>query len=194
VHYSILLAGGQSSRMGEDKAQLQFMGESFFQRGLNLLKATGSELILVSGRAGQNGAIQVADIIPHAGPPGGLYSCLNYLSEIEKLDNSPLLIIPLDMPFLQEGVLQTLLENMPGQHACHFEGEVLPCFVRASENLYQHIQKLFKESHEPGGKRSMRAILNFCNSKVLEKKLLPAEVFKNINTLEDYEKCVLLVQ
>jgi molybdopterin-guanine dinucleotide biosynthesis protein A len=188
VHYSILLAGGKSSRMGEDKAQLQIAGESFFQRGLKLLKASGSELVLVSGREAQADSISVPDIISQAGPPGGLYSCLSYLSSIGKLDDSPLLIMPLDMPFLDELVLQTLLDNMPGEGACHYAGEVLPCVVRASADLHQHLDKLFTESHELGGKRSMRAILEFCNSKILPSSLFSKTVFENINTMQDYEK------
>lgn len=186
VHYSILLAGGLSSRMSEDKAELKIAGESFYQRALKLLKSVHSELILVSGRESQADAIPVPDIIPHAGPPGGLYSCLEYLRGMGKLDDSPLLIIPLDMPLLHKEALMVLLEGVQEQEACHFDGEVLPCVVRASENLRRHVEGLFAESYKPGGKRSMRAILNFCNSKALGKSLFSVEVFKNINTYQDY--------
>ena len=186
VHYSILLAGGLSSRMGEDKAELQFEGESLLQRGLNLLDSTASELILISGREGFANA--VADIIPHSGPPGAIYSCLEYLLKIGKLDDSPLLIVPVDMPLLNQDVLTTLLNNMQEQEACNFEAEVFPCAVRASENLRQHLENLFQESQELGGKRSMRAVLKFCNSKAISKSLFADEVFRNINTPEDYKK------
>ena len=172
--------------MGEDKAELKIAGESFYQRALKLLKSVHSELILVSGHESQADAIPVPDIIPHAGPPGGLYSCLEYLRGMGKLDDSPLLIIPLDMPLLHKEALMVLLEGVQELEACHYEGEVLPCVVRASENLRQYVEDLFTESHKPGGKRSMRAILNFCNSKVLQKKFFSEKIFKNINTFQDY--------
>ena len=189
MRYSILLAGGLSSRMGEDKAKLQFEGKSLLQRGLSLLETTDSDLILVSGREGFPNSVE--DIIPHSGPPGALYSCLNYLLKLEKLDGSPLLIVPVDMPLLNQEVLTTLLSNMQEHDACNFEGEVFPCVVRASENLRQHLEELFNESHELGNKRSMSAVLKFCNSKVIPKSLFPGEIFKNINTPEDYKKALL---
>jgi len=186
VHYSILLAGGLSSRMGEDKAELKIEGESLLQRGLNLLEATGSELVLISGREGLLNSIP--DIIPRSGPPGGLYSCLDYLLKIGKLDNSPLLVLPVDMPLLNVDVLTALLSNMEGQQACHFEDEIFPCVVRASDKLRQYLQQLFEESHKLGGKRSMRAVLKFCSSNPISKGLLSEGMFSNINTPEDYNK------
>lgn len=176
--------------MGEDKAQLQIAGESFYRRSLNLLKSINSKLILVSGREDQSDEIPVADIFPRSGPPGGVYSCLEFLREIDKLDDSPLMIIPLDMPFLHKDALMRLLNSMQEQAACHYEGEVLPCVVRASENLRQYLEELFREGHKPGGKRSMRAILNFCNSKEISKTTFKQDIFRNINTIKDYNAAI----
>ncbi len=178
-----------SSRMGEDKACLEFAGKSLLQTGLNLLKEIDSELILVSGRAGYPGS--VPDIMEQCGPPGGLYACLEYLSKIDKLDGSPLLVIPVDMPGLNPKMLQTLLANMAEQQGCYFEGEIFPCVLRASEQLRDYLKQLFKENHESGGNRSMRAILGFCNSKQVSKEGFGEEFFRNINTPEDYAKALL---
>ncbi len=189
MFYSILLAGGLSSRMGEDKACLEFAGQSLLQTGLNLLKEIDSELILLSGRDGYPES--VPDILEQCGPPGGLYAGLEYLSKIDKLDDSPLLIIPVDMPGLNPKILKTLMANMPEQEGCHFEGEIFPCALRASEKLRDFLKQLFKESHELGGKRSMRAVLGFCNSKQVSKEAFGEEFFRNINTPEDYAKAIL---
>lgn len=187
--YSILLAGGLSSRMGEDKAYMEFAGKSLLQTGLNLLKEVDSDIILLSGRDGYPES--VSDILEQCGPPGGLYACLEYLATIDRLDESPLLIIPVDMPRLKPEVLKTLLVNMPEQGGCHFENEIFPCVLRASETLLDFLKQLFNESHELGGKRSMRAVLNFCNSKQVSKASFKEDVFKNINTPEDYQKALL---
>jgi molybdopterin-guanine dinucleotide biosynthesis protein A len=189
VFYSILLAGGLSSRMGEDKAYLEFDGQSLLQAGLNLLKDIDSELILLSGRSGYPES--VPDILEQCGPPGGLYACLQYLLKIDKLDDSPLLILPVDMPRLKPEILETLLANISEQQGCHFAGEIFPCVLRASEKLRAYLEQIFDESHELGGKRSMRAVLDFCKSKQVLKDSLKSEFFKNINTPEDYEKLLL---
>ena len=157
--YSILLAGGLSSRMGEDKAELQFEGKSLLQCGINLLETIDSELTLVSGRQGFPNS--VIDIIPYLGPLGALYSCLDYLLKHEKLNNSPLLIVPVDMPLLNQDILTVLLTYIKG---------------------------VFDENYELKNKRSMRAVLRFCNSKVISKSLFEERVFENINTPEDYKK------
>ncbi len=175
--------------MGEDKAYLEFAGESLLHAGLNLLKEINSDIILLSGREGYPES--VPDILEQCGPPGGLYACLEYLSKIDRLDESPLIIIPVDMPRLNPDILKTLLVNMPEQGGCHFQDEIFPCVLRASEKLRDFLKQLFDESHELGGKRSMRAVLNFCNSKQLSKESFKDDIFKNINTPEDYEKALL---
>tara|TARA_R110000824_G_scaffold52692_4_gene146184 strand:+ start:117362 stop:117886 length:525 start_codon:yes stop_codon:yes gene_type:complete len=171
--------------MGRDKAELIFAGQSLLDRTISLLESIGSERILISGREGFSDS--VPDILSHCGPPGGLHACLETLFEEGKLKDHPLLIVPLDMPYLNESVLKILLSNMAGESACHFEGEVLPCALRASVQLREHLRELFLDSHELGGLRSMRAILEFCHSRPLSKQSLAGTVFKNINTPEDYE-------
>lgn len=172
-----------SSRMGEDKANLQFQGESLIQRSLKLLEASGSELILVSGREGYTHS--VADSVPNAGPPGALYACLDYLDQQQKLDNSPLLIIPVDMPLLNPKVLINLVDSLEEEAGCQYENEIFPCVMRASTDLKAYLQALFKDGQEPGGKCSMRSILTFCQSRQIAKEGLAEQVFSNINTPED---------
>lgn len=175
--------------MGEDKAELLFNGTTFLQSSLNLLEATGGKRILLSGREGFPNS--VADIIADSGPPGALYSCLYYLDKLDKLDNAPLLIIPIDMPFLDHDVLSELLNNMQDEDACNFSGEVFPCVLRASNKLFQHLDNLFQESHQLGRQRSMRAILKFCNSKTIDRSIYKEKVFMNINTVDDYNKTLI---
>lgn len=189
MFYSILLAGGLSSRMGEDKAYLEFSGQSLLQAAINLLNEIDSELILLSGKEGYPES--VPDILEQCGPPGGLYSCLEYLSKIGKLDGSPLLIIPVDMPKLNPEILRALLMNITDQEGCHFEGEIFPCVLRASEKLRDFLKHLFQESHNLGGKRSMHAVLDFCGSKQVSKESFKQDFFRNINTPEDYESVLL---
>ena len=174
--------------MGEDKAYLEISGQSLLQAGLNLLNEIDSELILLSGKEGYPES--VPDILEQCGPPGGLFACLEYLSKIGKLDGSPLLMIPVDMPKLNPEILRVLLLHIRDQEGCHFEGEIFPCVLRASKKLRNYLKHLFQESHELGGKRSMRAVLDFCNSKQVSKGLFRDDDFRNINTPEDYAKAL----
>ena len=49
---AVILAGGQSRRMGQDKAWLEVGGQPLITRALTVLRAAGIQEIFVSGRAG----------------------------------------------------------------------------------------------------------------------------------------------
>ncbi|WP_019027357.1 molybdenum cofactor guanylyltransferase [Colwellia piezophila] len=115
----VVLAGGLSSRMGQDKAQLTR------QSGLNhssrrslegsattmldfskqLLIDAGIKDIVVSGDNHQ-----IPDRVPQAGPVGGIYSVLaHFLTKSpEHLQPKALLILPVDLPFMTAADLAQL--------------------------------------------------------------------------------------
>jgi molybdopterin-guanine dinucleotide biosynthesis protein A len=49
----VLLAGGKSSRMGENKAFLELQGEKFIDRMIRILLETGVDDVFVSGDFGK---------------------------------------------------------------------------------------------------------------------------------------------
>ncbi len=176
--------------MGQDKAQLVFQNQTLLDRSLNLLRSSGSSRILLSGLTStkRNTVSEaVPDILPSCGPPGGLFACLEFLYKEGSLTGMPLLVLPIDMPLLNEEVLHTLLDAVEGKKACHIEDEVMPCVLRAELSLRNHLHEIFNESLALGGKRSMRNILKFCNSFQLAKKADWKDLFQNLNSPEDYE-------
>ncbi|WP_448096354.1 molybdenum cofactor guanylyltransferase [Luteibacter yeojuensis] len=99
VIVGLVLAGGRSSRMGEDKALMRLDGHTLLERGLSVLRAAGAERVAISGtRAGG-----IPDRWPEAGPVGGIASAAAGLPDGEWL------VIPVDMPRLHEDVLRPLL-------------------------------------------------------------------------------------
>lgn len=76
-----VLAGGNSTRMGRDKAGLALAdGETLLHRTVALLRAAGAAEVLVSVRAGQTrgvpGTREIPDELPDAGPLAGLAAVL----------------------------------------------------------------------------------------------------------------------
>ena len=55
MFYAAVLAGGKSSRMGQDKARLVLGGQSLLDRSVALLQSAGAELVLIGG-GGKGGA------------------------------------------------------------------------------------------------------------------------------------------
>jgi molybdopterin-guanine dinucleotide biosynthesis protein A len=183
MFYAAVLAGGKSSRMGEDKSRLMFDGQSLLERAVELLWSSGAELVLVGGGKERDG---VPDLLPHCGPPGGLYSLLDHIKHNYGLDGSPLLVIPVDMPLLTSATLQTLLAASSNASCCHFENEVFPCIVKATPDLYTHLRDLFNEGTEVGGSRSMTGLFSYLGAKVVAPDGIAPEDFMNTNTPDDW--------
>jgi len=72
----IVLAGGLSSRMGQDKALLRWQGRSLLAHMCALLQAAGAQTLRVSGSyPALPGVESVPDLVPRCGPLGGALQC-----------------------------------------------------------------------------------------------------------------------
>jgi len=106
---AVILAGGKSSRMGRDKAFLEFEGQTLLSRQIQLARETGSKEIFISGRADTNysafGCRVLTDKFRNAGPLAGIERALEACS-------SPLvLVLAVDMPNLNAGLLRRLASH-----------------------------------------------------------------------------------
>src|SRR5207244_11014236 len=77
---AVLLAGGESRRMGTEKATIVFNGEPLWQRQIKLLRHLGPENILVSARAERSWRAADTEVVldqpPSRGPISGLTAAL----------------------------------------------------------------------------------------------------------------------
>lgn len=184
-----VLAGGLSSRMGQDKALLQWQGQSWLDRAVALLQSTGAAAVHVSGR--HEHPLGIPDLLPHHGPPGAILSLLDWLQQQRQLDNAPLLLIPVDMPLLTLPTLQHLLAATPAGRGGHYAGEIFPCVLPATEALHAHLQQLFAgDERQPGGRRSLRALLAFTGALALDAAGIAPVEFKNLNTPQELEQAL----
>jgi len=107
---AVLLAGGESRRMGKDKATLLFRGQPLWQIQLNLLRKLHLEEILISARADpawRPSDIQfVADDPPSRGPLSGLAASLG------EMRGTHLLALAIDMPFMSGKYLRSLCDQI----------------------------------------------------------------------------------
>jgi molybdopterin-guanine dinucleotide biosynthesis protein A len=102
-----LLAGGQSSRMGTDKAAIEVDGQPLWQRQLDKLRAAGAAEVFISGRragpyAGSDCEI-VEDRVADAGPLAGLEAALRHAT------HDWLLVLAVDLPDVPASLLASLV-------------------------------------------------------------------------------------
>jgi molybdopterin-guanine dinucleotide biosynthesis protein A len=185
MFYGVILAGGMSSRMGQDKRFLELHGQTLLARTEALLAQAGAEFVLLSGQV--EGRACVPDGHAGSGPAGAVLSVLEHVREHYGLDGANLLLLPVDMPLLSAATLRLLVECSVNATGCHFENEVFPCMLKATPDLYTHLKELFTEGTERGGKRSMRGILTWLDSKAVPTREVAELEFFNVNTPEDWQ-------
>lgn len=102
----MLLTGGESRRMGADKAMLLFCGKPLWQIQLETLRKLEPEEILVSARIDPSWRPDdvrfVADIPPSRGPLSGLAASL------AQMRTTHLLALAIDMPWMSNKCLEFL--------------------------------------------------------------------------------------
>jgi molybdopterin-guanine dinucleotide biosynthesis protein A len=98
----VIQAGGQSSRMQQDKALMPFLGQPLIARQAARLKEAGQTVIVITNQPQAYaflGLPMYSDLLPGSGLLGGLYTALSVVS-------SPLMaVVACDMPFLQPHLL-----------------------------------------------------------------------------------------
>lgn len=103
----IVLAGGKSSRMGQDKGLLPLQGKPMVQWVLDALTPCVDHIIIVANEPAyaQLGYPTATDLIANAGPAGGIYTGL-------KASETALnFIVSCDMPFIRPEAICFLLEQ-----------------------------------------------------------------------------------
>lgn len=162
----VVLAGGRSSRMGENKAFLDFHGTPLIDHMIGVLKEAQIKDIYISGN--YEGYECIPDSAPFSGPAAAIRDVLDRLSGYEGV-----LLVPVDMPFLTQDILQELLSSKNG---AHYEGWPLPLYLPTAATR--------------GQGAAIKTMLSAMDVTVL---LLPQdrqEHFANINTPEDWKEAV----
>lgn len=107
----IILSGGRSTRMGENKAFVRVDGERLIDRNVRLFKSVFREVIIITAAPldylDQAAAI-ATDIYPGKGALGGIYTGIFYASEEHAF------VAACDMPFLNRDFLEYMVSRAAG--------------------------------------------------------------------------------
>ncbi len=107
----VLLAGGKSRRLGEDKRFVTVGSTTLLDRCRSNLLATFAEVLIVTAQDStpldEQGCRVHQDLIPECGSLGGLYTGL-YHASCERI-----FVAACDMPFLNERMIRLFIERDP---------------------------------------------------------------------------------
>ena len=129
----LVLAGGQSRRMGKDKALMRYKGRTLIDNASLLLQSASCDKVLIS----RNAPGFLNDKIEDAGPLGGVHAVLDALSQSDNHTDNPyeLLVLPVDMPQMTPELLRILVSRgREAEKACYVENRFLPFFLPVAQN------------------------------------------------------------
>ena len=183
-----ILAGGQSRRMGQDKALLP-LGESktgqstLLEYMFNKLQACDlfDEIIICRDPKAQRPpgleAIRfLADLLPDRGPLGALYTLA------EHYPSQRALVVPVDMPLLDCALLKQLVSTADHAAASHYGGHYFPLLIHLNKTVRRHLKtRIFGEEKN----YALAAVLDDIVAQTLSG---PEEQsgFSNINTPKEW--------
>ncbi|HQY20709.1 MAG TPA: molybdenum cofactor guanylyltransferase [Ignavibacteria bacterium] len=139
-----ILAGGKSSRMGEDKGLMYLNDKMLIEYVIDEVKKISDKIIIITNNPEyeQFGYSCQSDLIKNAGPLGGILTSLTF-SQTRKT-----LILSCDSPFITSDVLSILIDKANGEDVLVFEnnGEAEPLFAVYDKNCLEQIKELIKNN------------------------------------------------
>jgi molybdopterin-guanine dinucleotide biosynthesis protein A len=182
---AIILAGGNSTRMGSDKASLNFLGERFIDRIVSVVSEFYDDIIVVGDRKYDHLANcrQVPDMVKDSGPLAGLCSGLHHSSTERNL------VLSCDVPLVTRDILNLLLERDRDEYDVvlpEVNGRLMPLVA-----FYKQRALLSLEDEVSAGRLKLTdAVMKLNVCKVALQDVMHQQI-TNINTKESYN---LLVQ
>ncbi len=180
-------AGGESRRMGADKALLPFMGQPLILRMLNRLALIGDEVLITSNQPENYrflGVSPVPDVVPGIGALGGLYTAFDAAAQ------PYVAVVACDMPFASpelflaelvllresgaDAVVPRLEQGTEPFHAVYRAETCLPHVRRAVEAGFRRADAWFAEVN-----------IRYMSSSEIHPYDPDSLAFMNINTPEE---------
>ena len=192
---SIVLAGGRSSRLGNEKHTEIVAGKSLMERTIGYLSTLSAEILIViynrqskSVFSSYAEAKTVVDLYPGKGALGGIYTGLVYSASFHNL------AVGCDMPFLNLDLLRYMIDLSPDFDV------VMPRIGELKEPLHAVYTKnclLPMESLLKQGNLKIADFLDSVRVRYVEKDEIdrfdPEHLsFFNINTRDDLERARML--
>ncbi len=105
----VVIAGGKSSRFGQDKALFAYRGQSLVEHAINIIKPHCGRLVINTNKPEAYTGLGfecINDVFPDAGPLGGIHSALSHAG------GGKVVIIACDTPHIPTEIYGKLLEQI----------------------------------------------------------------------------------
>jgi len=173
---AVILAGGKSTRMKQDKALVKINDISLLDHQIALLSPIFENILISSNIEYSNEINFIKDIYKDKGPIGGIYSILQNI----KADKA--FVIAVDMPFVSQEIIYTLIENNKNFDITIpiINNEIEPTCAIYSKNCIKTIEKQIKNNNN-----RLSDFIKNCKTNYTEFNTGFLKNFINLNTPND---------
>jgi molybdenum cofactor guanylyltransferase len=173
----LVLVGGKSTRMGEEKRLLQYHAkaqESFLYQ----LLSPFCEAVYISCNASQAAAIALPKIIDASseGPLSGIFSAFALDSK------SAWLVVACDLPLLNHATIETLISQ---RNKSKIATAGFNQTTNRPEPLFCIYEPSFKNLLDEAQKKGVRSPMNILLNNNYQKAKIDIDLLQNINTLAE---------
>ena len=185
----VILAGGNSRRMGRDKLVMSLAGQTLLESAVRRFKDVFGEIHLSVAdvlKYPELSEHRIVDVIPGAGPLSGLHAAL------KSLDCEGVFLVAADLPFASAHAAKRIIELGGDKDACIIklpDGKIEPLFGFYRKTLLPRCEEAIKS-----GDFRMSGIVRAADTRFVSPRDLGSlwddKLILNINNPEDYEKLI----
>lgn len=174
----IVLAGGKSSRMGEDKGLMNLNGAPMISYALNILESLTDKIIIVANQEGyeQFNYPVYKDLQPNEGPLGGIITGLSHSTTETNW------ILACDTPYITAELLTDLKVNLGERDMVitAFRGKSHPLISCCKKRIATELSKQLDLNN-----RKLTRAFEAINCGIFNAGNYEAELFRNLNEKSD---------
>ena len=185
----VILAGGESKRMGRDKSTLEFSGDRLIKKTVQLFKSLFPDVIVISKETDHLKDLDcpvIEDMVPDRGAMIGI------LTAFKNSTKEAIFVAACDMPFLNKELISYIISEGSGFDVA------LPVVAGKRHPLHGLYSRASSGPMSEALKKGKKSLNAFINSLAPEKvRLIDEEEIKqidaealslfNMNTVEEFE-------
>ena len=190
IRVGVVLAGGQSRRMGQDKALMRFRDERLLDRALGKLGRQVDVLLLNRADRPVNIDESVTLISDHhsgfQGPLAGVHAALSFMAE-QRLSDAALFTVPVDSPFIPMNLVARLSQTDQPVGFASSQGQRHPVFARWPASALPIIDTALRQ-----GERKIDRVASILGFEEVAWELTTdgagrvVDPFANVNTIDEF--------
>ena len=181
----VILAGGKSTRMGENKAFVPFAGKPIIEILIGRLSDIFKDVIIIANKPEpylKYGLDVIKDAVKPCGPLGGIYTALTFSKT--RLN----FVVACDMPFFNKDIARFMVNEASRYDAVipRHAGRLEPLCAVYSENCIAPIEKEIT-----AGNAKVTSFISEVKTRIVDESEiarfdLDCNAFTNVNTRDDY--------